>query len=87
MAPLINCFLKFRLFKQLLLAMKGKYMHYKGNEYEVIGTAIHSETEEELVVYFSMKSPEQLWVRPLKMFIENIEFNGETIKRFKKIKY
>ncbi|HSY62043.1 MAG TPA: DUF1653 domain-containing protein [Cytophaga sp.] len=67
--------------------MKGRYMHYKGNEYEVIGTAMHSETEEKLVVYFSVKSPEQLWVRPLKMFIENIEVNGEIIKRFKKIEY
>jgi hypothetical protein len=62
-------------------------MHYKGNEYEVIGIARHSETEEELIVYFSVKAPEQLWVRPLKMFLENIEFNGQTIRRFKKIEY
>lgn len=65
--------------------MKGKYKHYKGNEYEVIGTAKHSETEEDLVVYFPAKSPEQLWVRPLAMFIEYIELNGEKIQRFKKI--
>lgn len=64
--------------------MKGRYKHYKGNYYEVIGTARHSETEEELVVYFAVKSPEQLWVRPLSMFIEYIELNGESIQRFKK---
>jgi len=64
--------------------MKGRYKHYKGNEYEVIGTAKHSETEEELVVYFAVKSPEQLWVRPLAMFVEYIELNGENIQRFKK---
>ena len=65
--------------------MKGRYKHYKGNEYEVIGTAKHSETEEELVVYFSVKSPEQLWVRPLAMFVECIELNGGKTQRFKKI--
>jgi len=65
--------------------MKGRYRHYKGNEYEVTGMAKHSETEEDLIVYFSVKSPEQLWVRPLEMFIEIIELNGEKIQRFKKI--
>jgi len=65
--------------------MKGKYKHYKGNEYEVIGTAKHSETEEDLVVYFSVKNPGQLWVRPLAMFNEEIELNGGKIQRFKKI--
>lgn len=64
--------------------MKGRYKHYKGNEYEVIGTAKHSETEEEFVVYYSVKSPEQLWVRPLTMFVELIELNGGKIQRFKK---
>lgn len=67
--------------------MKGKYKHYKGNEYEVIGTAKHSETEEDLVVYFSVKNPGQLWVRPLVMFNEEIELNGDKIQRFKKIEY
>lgn len=67
--------------------MKGTYKHYKGNEYEVIGTAKHSETEEDLVVYFSVKNPGQLWVRPLAMFNEEIELNGDKIQRFKKIEY
>lgn len=65
--------------------MKGLFRHYKGNEYEVIGVAKHSETEEDLVVYVSLKNPEQLWVRPLTMFCETIELNGEKIQRFKKI--
>ena len=67
--------------------MKGRYVHYKGNEYEVVGIAKHSETEEDLVVYFSVKNPGQLWVRPLAMFNEEIELNGDKIKRFKKIDY
>ena len=67
------------------LIEKGKYLHYKGNEYEVIGTAKHSETEEDLVIYYSLKHPEQLWVRPLDMFIEEIEVNGKKTKRFLKI--
>ena len=62
----------------------GLYIHYKGNTYQVIGTAKHSETEEDLVVYFPTKSPEQLWVRPLAMFLEYIDVNGEKVQRFKK---
>jgi len=65
--------------------IKGIYKHYKGNKYEVIGTAKHSETEEDLVVYFSVKNPGQLWVRPLGMFKEEVELNGDVIKRFLKI--
>lgn len=65
--------------------LPGIYLHYKGNKYEVIGTAKHSETEEELVVYFSVSNPEQLWVRPLEMFLSDIELNGIVYKRFKKI--
>jgi hypothetical protein len=67
--------------------MQGIYKHYKGNKYEVVGIAKHSETEEELVVYFAVKNPEQLWVRPLTMFNEEIELNGERIKRFEKTDY
>jgi len=62
----------------------GKYKHYKGQFYEVIGTARHSETLEELVVYKALYQPEgeNLWVRPLKMFTEEIELDGKKIKRF-----
>ena len=60
----------------------GKYKHYKGNEYEVIGVAKHSETLEELVVYRAIYGEGQVWVRPLKMFLEEIEVNGKKIPRF-----
>lgn len=62
----------------------GKYKHYKGKLYDVIGTARHSETLEELVVYKALYQPEgeNLWVRPLKMFLEEIEINGKKVKRF-----
>lgn len=65
--------------------LPGIYLHYKGNQYEVKGIAKHSETEEELVVYVATKNPEQLWVRPLKMFAEEIEVNGQKTPRFKKL--
>lgn len=63
---------------------KGKYRHYKGKEYEVLGIARHSETLEELVVYKALYQTEgkNLWVRPLKMFTEEITIDGITLKRF-----
>ena len=62
----------------------GTYKHYKGKYYEVIGVAKHSETLEELVTYhhLSSKKPGQLWVRPLKMFLEEVEIDGRVEKRF-----
>ena len=61
---------------------KGKYRHYKGQLYEVIDVARHSETLEELVVYKALYGDFGIWVRPLNMFIENVEVNGKTQKRF-----
>lgn len=65
----------------------GLYKHYKGNVYEVIGVAKHSETLEEMVVYKATYQAEgqNLWVRPLKLFLETIIVNGQIIKRFEKI--
>ena len=65
----------------------GKYKHYKGNFYNVIGIAKHSETLEELAVYEALyENPEgKLWVRPLKMFLEEVEVNGKKVPRFKYI--
>ncbi len=65
----------------------GLYKHYKGNIYEVIGVARHSETLEELVVYKAtyQKEGENLWVRPLAMFTEIIIVDGVEVKRFEKI--
>ncbi len=60
----------------------GRYRHYKGNEYTVIGIARHSETEEELVVYRQEYGDRSLWVRPLTMFIETVEVDGQVMKRF-----
>lgn len=63
----------------------GTYRHYKGNEYEVLGVAHHSETMEELVVYRALYGEHELWVRPLEMFVENVMINGITQPRFRKI--
>jgi len=63
----------------------GKYRHYKGNEYEVIGVARHSETFEDLVVYKALYGNYDLWVRPLNMFLEEVEVNGKKVKRFEYI--
>ena len=64
---------------------KGKYRHYKGPEYDVIDIARHSETQEELVVYRTLYGDFSLWVRPLDMFNEEIEYAGKLIKRFEYI--
>lgn len=66
----------------------GKYQHYKGNFYEVVGVARHSETLEELVVYKALYESkdfgkDSLWVRPLKMFFEKVEVDGKKLPRFK----
>jgi hypothetical protein len=65
----------------------GLYKHYKGNLYEVIGIASHSETLEEFVVYKAtyQEEGENLWVRPLSMFLETIVIDGIERKRFEKI--
>ena len=63
----------------------GKYRHYKGNVYNVLGVSTHSETQEKLVVYRPLYGEEALWVRPLQMFNESIEIEGVSIPRFKKI--
>ncbi len=65
----------------------GKYKHYKGKEYKVIGIATHSETLEEMVIYKALyeiegKGFNSLWVRPKKMFEEQIELNGTMVNRF-----
>ena len=60
----------------------GRYRHFKGNEYEVIGTATHSETLEKYVVYRALYGENQLWIRPVKMWCEEVEFEGEKVPRF-----
>jgi len=60
----------------------GRYRHYKGKEYEVIGLARHSETEDEFVVYRTLYGDFDLWVRPKAMFLERVLVNGEEVPRF-----
>jgi hypothetical protein len=60
----------------------GRYRHYKGNEYEVLGVARHSETNEELVVYRPLYGDHGLWVRPKAMFCEAVTVDGRTMLRF-----
>ncbi len=60
----------------------GRYRHFKGNEYEVIGTAKHSETLEEYVVYKALYGEGGLWVRPASMWNETVERDGKVFKRF-----
>lgn len=60
----------------------GIYRHYKGNEYEVIGLAKHSETEELMVVYRTLYGDFSLWVRPYQMFTETVIIDGKEIPRF-----
>ena len=63
---------------------KGLYRHYKGNFYEVITTAQHSETEEWMVVYKALYEEEGIWVRPYEMFIEKVKIDGKEVDRFEK---
>ena len=60
----------------------GVYRHYKGNEYEVIGFAKHSETLEDMVIYKALYGEGGTWVRPLSMWDNPIEVDGKTVKRF-----
>lgn len=63
----------------------GKYRHYKGNDYEVVGVATHSETHEPMVVYRPLYGERALWVRPLAMFMEDVTVDGKTVPRFAKL--
>ncbi|MBO5220288.1 MAG: DUF1653 domain-containing protein [Clostridia bacterium] len=65
-----------------MLHIGGKYRHYKGNLYEVVGVARHSETLEEMVVYRALYGEGGLWVRPMGMFLENVTVDGKTVPRF-----
>jgi hypothetical protein len=74
---------RLRLLEEIDMTLeKGIYKHYKGNLYEVLGVAQHSETLEHLVVYKTLYGDFSTWVRPLDMFQETIERDGEQIARF-----
>lgn len=61
----------------------GRYRHYKGKDYSVLGVARHSETEEELVVYRKEYGDHGLWVRPKTMFLEMVDVAGQSVPRFR----
>lgn len=61
---------------------RGVYMHFRGKEYEVLGTARHSETLEDFVVYRALYRGEELWIRPKKMFLEKATKDGKEVPRF-----
>lgn len=63
----------------------GKYVHFKGNEYEVIDIARHSETLEEMVIYRALYGEGGLWVRPASMWNEIVQHNGKNVRRFSPI--
>ena len=64
---------------------KGIYKHFKGNMYEVLDIATHSETLEKMVVYKALYGEGGIWVRPLKMWDEEVEYEGKRVKRFTKV--
>ena len=65
--------------------MLGVYRHYKGGKYEVVGFAKHSETLEDMVIYKALYGEKAPWVRPLSMWVECVEVDGKTVKRFEYI--
>ena len=67
----------------MLMEIKpGRYRHFKGGEYQVIGLAKHSETGESMVVYRALYGEGGLWVRPEAMFLDTLERDGKVFKRF-----
>ena len=64
--------------EELFALRPGRYRHFKGNEYEVLGMARHSETEEEMVVYRALYGERGLWVRPAAMWCETVERDGRV---------
>ena len=60
----------------------GRFRHFKGNEYEVLHLARHSETEEDLVVYRALYGDFSVWVRPAAMWNETVERDGQSFRRF-----
>lgn len=64
------------------LLRPGRYRHYKGKDYQVLGVARHSETLEPMAVYRALYGDGGLWVRPLAMFLETVEVDGRQVPRF-----
>ncbi|MBB3179519.1 DUF1653 domain-containing protein [Variovorax sp. Sphag1AA] len=69
----------------LLETPPGRYRHYKGGEYEVLGTVRHSETLESMTLYRALYGEGGLWVRPAAMFGETVDVDGVSLQRFVRI--
>jgi hypothetical protein len=67
---------------KILNIKQGIYRHFKGNKYHILGVAQHSENESSLVVYRPMYGAGDLWVRPVEMFLETVELDGQQVPRF-----
>jgi len=74
--------LRFQWEDEMELLVPGRYRHYKGNAYQVLFVATHSETLEKQVVYKALYGEGAIWVRPVEMFIETVEWEGHTVPRF-----
>lgn len=61
----------------------GIYQHFKGHKYKVVAIAKHSESLEDLVVYQNIEKEQEVWVRPLAMFLEEVDIDGHKVPRFK----
>jgi len=72
-----------------MTVVPGRYRHYKGNEYEVLGIGRHSETKEEFVVYRALYDSEfgtgAIWVRPVALFTDTVVVDGKRVPRFLRI--
>lgn len=72
-----------QFFESQIIKTGARYRHFKGNDYMVLYLAKHSETMEDLVVYQALYEEKGIWVRPLFMFLEKVEYNGEVVERFR----
>ncbi len=72
--------------KEALTLKLGLYEHYKGLLYQVLGVALHSETLEEYIIYKALYGDKKTWIRPLKMFLEDVEIEKKVLPRFRYLK-
>lgn len=75
-----------RILMNMPTVISGVYHHYKGNDYEVLGVARHSETNEDFVIYRALYGNRDYFVRPLAQFFEEVEYEGKMVPRFKYMK-
>ena len=79
------CFRIVGALQEYTMIQPGRYRHYKGNDYDVLGVAKHSETDEEFVVYRALYGERGLWIRPAAMFLETVLVEGSPRPRFQRL--